>query len=178
MGFFKDLPLRRYLKKRKSKKPTLQERFQSFQELLHANNEALEIMGDMDEKYFGEDYLLDRQYIRASYNKIRERVYQMIEALNRMVPDQYNQLYKAFEQIDQGIQKKVFGKREIPISPLTLPLADITQEMNEKVGEKMPIWGKCETGQASPYRRVLLSPPMPTRFLSKKMFWIRKPKKN
>ncbi len=136
MRFFKRFPLNRYLSKKKAKKPTLQERFQSFQELLRANNEALEVMGDMDEKYFREDYLFDRHYIRNSYNKIREKIHQMIDALNRMVPGQYGQLYEVFEQIDQGIQKKVFGQGGIPISPLTLPFAEITQEMKEKVGGK------------------------------------------
>lgn len=136
MRFFKRFPFNRYLSKKKAKKPTLQERFQSFQELLHANNEALEVMGDMDEKYFSEDYLLDRHYVRNSYNKIREKVHQMIDALNRMVPGQYGQLYEVFEQIDKGIQKKVFGQGGIPMSPLTLPFAEITQEMKEKVGGK------------------------------------------
>jgi pyruvate,water dikinase len=136
MGFFKRFPFNRFFRQEEARKPSLQERFQSFQELLQANNEALELMGDMDEKYSGENYSLDRQHIRASYHKIRERVYQMVESLNRMVPDRYARLYKAFEQVDQAIQKKVFGQREIPVSPLTLPFADITKEMNEKVGGK------------------------------------------
>ncbi|HYB19899.1 MAG TPA: PEP/pyruvate-binding domain-containing protein, partial [Thermodesulfobacteriota bacterium] len=136
MGFFKNLSLRHYLKEKRPKKPSLQERFRSFQELLQANNEALEIMGDMEEKRFINDYLFDRQYIRTSYDKIREKVHQMIKALNRMVPGQYKRLYEVFEEIDQGIEKKVFGRREIPLSPLTLPFANIRQEMKEKVGGK------------------------------------------
>ena len=136
MGFFKNLSLRHYLKEKRPKKPSLQERFRSFQELLQANNEALEIMGDMEEKRFSKDYLFDRQYIRTSYDKIREKVHQMIKALNRMVPGQYKRLYEVFEEIDQGIEKKVFGRREIPLSPLTLPFANIRQEMKEKVGGK------------------------------------------
>ena len=135
MRFPKVLSLSHYLKKRKLRGPTLQERFQSFQALLRANNDALEIMGDMEEKYSG-DYPVDRRYIRASYNNIRENVSQMITALNQMVPNRYNLLYKVFESIDQEIQKKVFGKKEIPISPLIIPLAEITQEMMEKVGGK------------------------------------------
>jgi pyruvate,water dikinase len=136
MCFFKRFLLNRFFRQEEAKKPSLQERFQSFQELLHANNEALELMGDMDARYFGENPPLDRQYIRATYHKIRERVYQMVESLNQMVPDRYARLYKVFEQVDQSIQKKVFGQREIPISPLTLSFAHITQEMNEKVGGK------------------------------------------
>ena len=136
MCFFKRFLLNRFFRQEEAKKPSLQERFQSFQELLHANNEALELMGDMDARYFGENPPFNRQYIRATYHKIRERVHQMVESLNQMVPDRYARLYKVFEQVDQSIQKKVFGQREIPISPLTLPFAHITQGMNEKVGGK------------------------------------------
>lgn len=136
MGLFKYLSLRPYGRKKKSKKPTLQQRFQFFQELLHANNEALEIMGDMDQKYFSGDYSFDRQYIRTSYNRIRQNVLQTIGALDRMVPDRYRPLYDAFERIDKGIQEKVFGRKEIPLSPLTLPFGEITQAMKDKVGEK------------------------------------------
>lgn len=136
MRFFEQFPLNRYLRKKKKKKPTVRERFQSFQELLSANNEALEVMGDMDEKYFSEDGLFDRRYIPTSYNRIHEKVHQMIDALNRMVPGQYNQLYEAFDRIDQGIQEKVFGRGGIPVSPLTLSFAEITQATKEKVGGK------------------------------------------
>jgi pyruvate,water dikinase len=141
MALFKGLSLDKYLRKRRGQETSLRERFRSFQTLLKANNEALEIMGDMEDKYRGE-YLLDRQYIRTSYNQIRENIVRMIEALNQMCPGRYGHLYAAFERIDQGIQGKVFGKREIPFSPLTIPLAEITQEMAEKVGGKMANLGE------------------------------------
>ena len=128
------LGLQRYFKKQKP--PSVRERFLSFQALLQANNEALEIMGDMEGKYARGDYHFDRQYIRDSHNQVREKVFQMIEALNRMVPDKYLSLYQVFERIDSGIQESVFGVREIPLSPLTIPLEEITREMGEIVGGK------------------------------------------
>jgi pyruvate,water dikinase len=135
MWFFKHLSLGRYLQKKQPSGLILQERFQSFQSLLLANNQALETMGDMEEKYSG-SYLFDRQYIRTSYNRIRENVLQMIAALDQMVAKRYNHLYAVFERIDQGIQKKVLATQEIPFSPLTLPLAEITSDMAEEVGNK------------------------------------------
>jgi pyruvate,water dikinase len=141
MALFKGFSLNKYLGKRRGKEPSLRERFRFFQTLLQANNEALEIMGDMEEKHRGE-YLLDRQYIRTGYNQIRENIMRMIEALNQMCPGRYGSLHTAFERIDQGIQELVFGKREIPFSPLTIPLAEITQAMAEKVGGKMANLGE------------------------------------
>lgn len=129
------LNFRKYFKKKKQV-PSLKERFLSFQTLLHANNDALEVMGDVEGKYFQGDYNFNRQYIRDSYNKIRDNVFQMILALNRIVPDRYLSLYDVFNRIDQGTQENVFGVREIPPSPLIIPFEEITKEMRETVGGK------------------------------------------
>jgi len=121
---------------KKGKLPTLKERFQSFQALLRANNAALEVMGDVGDKYWRKDYAFDRQYIRDSYNKIRENVIEMIGGLNSIVPNRYGSLYRVFEEIDRGIQHKLFGVREIQPSPLTIPFKEITGGMGEIVGGK------------------------------------------
>jgi len=121
---------------KKQKTPGLKDRFESFQALLYANNAALEAMGDVGGKYLRKDYVFDLQYIRQSYNLIRENVIEMIGALNSMVPDRYGSLYAIFEEIDRGIQQRLFGVREIPLSPLTIPFKDITAGMGEIVGGK------------------------------------------
>lgn len=126
----------RYFKKGKGKEPSLQERFQAFQTLLQANNKALEIMGDMEEKCSTGEYVFDRQYIRASYGALRGKVFEMIEALNKMVPHRFHPLYEIFEAVDQTVQGKVFGRKEIPKSPFTLSLSEITREMTDQVGGK------------------------------------------
>ena len=114
----------------------LRERFQSFQALLQADNEALEVMGDMEAKYFLTNYPFDRQYIRDSYNQMREKVLQMTDALNSIVPNRYRSLYDVFENIDRGIQEIIFGVKEITLSPLTIPFEELTKELAETVGGK------------------------------------------
>ncbi|MFH0787188.1 MAG: PEP/pyruvate-binding domain-containing protein [Pseudomonadota bacterium] len=136
MNIPKILSLSHYLKKGKWKEPSLKEKFRAFQTLLKGNNSALEIMGDMEEKYSSGEYIFDRQYIRASYSQIRSKVFEMVEALNQMVPQQYEPLYTIFEQVDQTIQRTVFGRKEIPYSPLTLSLDKVTKDMMEQVGGK------------------------------------------
>src|SRR5208337_952924 len=98
---------------KKGKLPTLKERFQSFQSLLRANNAALEVMGDVAGKYWRKDYAFDHRYIRENYDKIRENVIEMIGCLNSNVPTRYGSLYRIFEEIDHGIQQRLFGVREI-----------------------------------------------------------------
>lgn len=130
------LSLNRFFKKGKWKEPSLQEKFQAFQALLKANNGALEVMGDMEEKHSSGEYLFDRQYIRSSYATLKGRVYEMVEALNQMVPQRYQILYDVFTRVDQTVSQKVYGRKEIPLSPLTLSLEEVTQEMTDRVGGK------------------------------------------
>ncbi|MGD0662884.1 MAG: PEP/pyruvate-binding domain-containing protein [Syntrophorhabdales bacterium] len=126
--------VRRRLQKKKS--PSLKDRFRCFQALLEANNSALEVMGDLEGRYFQGAYPFDRRYVRDSYTKVRENVLQMIEALNFIASDRYRSLYGVFEKIDRGIQEAVFGVTETLPSPLTIPFAEITREMSEMVGGK------------------------------------------
>ena len=48
----------RFLARDRQKDSSLQERFRAFQSLLQANNEALEVMSDMEEKYASGEYIL------------------------------------------------------------------------------------------------------------------------
>jgi len=142
------LRLRQYLQKKKS--PSLNDRFRCFQALLEANNSALEVMGDLEGKYFQGGDPFDRQYVRDSYNKVRENVLQMVEALNCIASDRYRSLYGVFERIDHGIQETVFGVRETVRSPLTIPFAEITREMSEIVGGKSANLGEMRNRMGLP----------------------------
>ncbi len=93
-------------------------------------------MGDLEGKYVRGGYLFDRQYVWDSYDRMREKVLRMIGALNSMVPGRYESLYEDFDRIDRGIQETVFGRRDIPLSPLTIGFEEITAELAETVGGK------------------------------------------
>ena len=93
-------------------------------------------MGDMEEKYSSGEYIFDRQYIRAGYARLRDRVFEMVEALNRMAPKRFSLLYDVFDQVDQTVKQTVFGRKEIPFSSLTLSLNKITRDMMDQVGGK------------------------------------------
>ena len=140
--------VRRRLQKKKS--PSLKDRFRCFQTLLEANNSALEVMGDLEGKYFQGGYSFDRPYVRDSYTKVRENVLQMVEALNFIASDRYRSLYGVFERIDRGIQEAVFGVRVTLPSPLTIPFAEITREMSEMVGGKSANLGEMRNRMGLP----------------------------
>src|SRR3990172_8827588 len=55
--------------------------FNAFKQLLVSNNQALEIMADMQEKLSGE-YLFDRRYIESRVSLISESVLTIVDKLN------------------------------------------------------------------------------------------------
>ena len=54
--------LRRFLKEEEDEQVRLQEKFTHFRRLLDNNNQALEIMADMEEKLSG-DFVFDSSYL-------------------------------------------------------------------------------------------------------------------
>ena len=50
-------------------------RYQAFQNLLSANNQVLELMADMEEKFSGE-YLFDIHYIKTNVQSYRVRSFE------------------------------------------------------------------------------------------------------
>ncbi|MDP3182943.1 MAG: PEP/pyruvate-binding domain-containing protein [Desulfobaccales bacterium] len=128
-----------YLAKTNKKKKTedLAEKYAHFQRLLHANNQVLALMADMEEKLSG-DYLFDFQYIRSSVNELCQETSTLVASLNSMGGWRYQDLSQALLRICSEVEKALHFKREIPVAPLVLPLEAITLEGNlvEVVGGK------------------------------------------
>src|SRR3989337_3331881 len=82
----------------------LRNRYISFQSLLAENNRVLTLMADMEEKLSGE-YLFDRQYIQANARLIAAGVSKIIEHLNIISSNKYQQLLP----IPPPLRKKLKG---------------------------------------------------------------------
>ncbi len=111
------------------------EKYLSFQKLLNKNNQALEIMADMEEKLSGE-FLFDRQYIESNTEAVTAGVRDIIDSLNRISNDKYSALTAKFNQIVYEIEKTTARKKEIPVSGYTIPFDEITKEALDMVGGK------------------------------------------
>ncbi|MEW6586351.1 MAG: PEP/pyruvate-binding domain-containing protein, partial [Nitrospirota bacterium] len=100
-------------------------RYLAFRNLLSANNQTLELMADMEEKFSGE-FLFDVQYIKTSTRLVEQRVLKIIENLDALSPKKYGQLYQIHGEIRQRIEEILEYKMEIPVSDLTIPLEKLS----------------------------------------------------
>ncbi|OPX19795.1 MAG: hypothetical protein BZ151_07365 [Desulfobacca sp. 4484_104] len=113
----------------------LAEKHAHFQRLLHANNQVLALMADMEEKLSG-DYLFDYQYILAAINQLRQETTALVEALNQMGGQRYQDLAQALTQIMAEVEAVLQRRWEIPEAPLVIGFEDLNVGMIEVVGGK------------------------------------------
>ena len=113
----------------------LSDKFAHFRQLLEANNKIMTRMADMEEKLSG-DYLFDFQYIFSSVTKLREETNAMVNALNKMADNHYNDLSEAFQRIMTEVEENLYGRGKVPVTSLVLSFEDLNSTMTEMVGIK------------------------------------------
>ncbi|MBW1917334.1 MAG: phosphoenolpyruvate synthase [Deltaproteobacteria bacterium] len=136
--------LRRFLKSEEDQQLRLKEKFSHFRRLLEGNNQALEIMADMEEK-LAEEYLFDTGYIRSQVDRLAHQVTQIITELNKLTQDRYPELVVVHRQLQEAIQQELTSTPEVPKTPYILPLTDLTREMAASVGSKMANLGEIRS---------------------------------
>ena len=107
----------------------------AFQKLLSTNNQVLELMADMEEKLSGE-YLFDMHYIKTNVRLIGYGVLKIIENLDALSKSRYSQLFGIHKNISEEIEKILQYKIEVPISDLTFPLENLTDNLVGVAGGK------------------------------------------
>lgn len=113
----------------------LASRYAHFQRLLQANNRALALMADMEEKLSGE-YLFDMAYIRASVGEVLQETQAMVEALDGLGEGCYGPLKEAAARLRREVEALLEHRREIPAGPLVLDLAAVNLSQAALVGGK------------------------------------------
>ncbi len=119
----------------------LRQKFGAFRRLLSDNQEVMEILSDLEEKYNGE-YLFDMQYLRANVRRLSEIVYNLIHLLNEISNLKYPDLYRIYEQIHLELTDLLSKRRKIPTDDLVLPFDRILLEKEDSVGGKMANLGE------------------------------------
>jgi pyruvate,water dikinase len=125
-------------------KTDLEKRYAHFQRLLHANNQVLAIMADMEEKLSG-DYLFDFEYIRSTVQKLIIETSALVEALNGLGDDRYQDLVEACNRISKDIDNVLTSRREIPLAPPVIFFEDLDATKVELVGGKNANLGEMRT---------------------------------
>lgn len=116
-------------------------RYWRFKALLNANNNALQIMSDM-EHALRESQSFGMSFIRGNCTAISINVYKIIENMNEIAPNRYKLLYDSFNKIENRLNRVLKERKKFVRGELVLPLKTVNKEMADQVGSKMANLGE------------------------------------
>jgi pyruvate,water dikinase len=123
------------------KKAQFRERYQDFRRLLAANNQALDLMADMElARGQGEPY--DLPWVAARCTALGVNVFQMVTRLHRLAPDKYPGLDERFAVVQTELNEILSVRPAAPEAPLVVPLSRVDDESAAVAGGKMSRLGE------------------------------------
>lgn len=117
------------------------ERYRNFQQLISANNKALEIMAGIELALKGERPF-GMTFVRSSATAIAVDVFRMVRKIMLLAPGKYDELVERFNQIQKAIEQILTEKKPLKDDRLVLPLSHINKDMADVVGGKMANLGE------------------------------------
>ena len=127
--------LRRFLKEEVDEASRLQEQFGHFRHLLTGNNQALEIMADMEEKLSG-DFLFDTGYLETQSDRLLASVSGMVAELNLLTDGRYPELVPICRRLWEDIRQELAAVPTIPETPYVLPLSALNRDLAAGGGQQ------------------------------------------
>jgi pyruvate,water dikinase len=122
-------------------------RYHAFKLLLAANNNALQLMTDMEAALRG-SASFGMTFIRSHATAVSVNVFAIIKYLNELTGGRYQALEGVFAGLERKINESLQKRQAPAIQELVLPLERVRQEMADGVGSKMANLG--EITQALP----------------------------
>lgn len=118
-------------------------RYQNFRELLSANNQALEIIAELEEAFYS-GKPISMTYLRSKCTTLTVNVYKIIQALINLSDGKYKELEKIFNQISEKLEQLLFPLVNIPQGKYVLDLSEVTLKDVDLVGNKMATLGEIK----------------------------------
>jgi pyruvate,water dikinase len=115
--------------------------YKEFRSLLTANNNALELMAEMEQVLSG-GHSFGMAFIRGNCTALSVNIYKMIQHLNRLADGRYGELEQPFRTITMELEQVIASRSEIAEGAAILPMAEIDSDMVDQVGEKMANLGE------------------------------------
>jgi pyruvate,water dikinase len=120
---------------------SFKERYHCFKLLLASNNQALQLMSEIQEALRGNE-VFGMAFIRSHITRISVAVFRMIQNLNQITANKYEALVHRHAQIDQEIDAILKEQKPITDQRMLIALADINKNMVDQVGNKMAHLGE------------------------------------
>ena len=116
-------------------------RYHSFKLLLNANNEALEIMTELEEALRA-SHPFGMSFVRSRITAISTNVFKIIKHLDELAPHKYEELFHRFREIQQRIHTLI-GQGPLPREgPLVASFEEVAMGMADLVGPKAASLGE------------------------------------
>jgi pyruvate,water dikinase len=112
------------------------ERYHHFKLLLNANNQALEVMAELEQALHGQNPF-GMTFIRSACTSVSVNVHRMILAMENIAPGKYTVLMERFNVIQSSVENLLAQKKTAPDPRLVIPLNAISKGMADLVGGKM-----------------------------------------
>ena len=110
-------------------------RYACFKDLLDSNSQLLNLMADLEEKLQGRQ-VFGMAYVRSQTARAAFHAFRMIKSLDVLSGHKYPVLYAVLDRINTSLKEGLGERRELPVTALVLPLAQVTREMVDAVGGK------------------------------------------
>ncbi|MFZ2444913.1 MAG: PEP/pyruvate-binding domain-containing protein [Syntrophobacteraceae bacterium] len=118
-----------------AEKALFQKKYQHFQNLLAGNNQALELITDLELACYGsKPFSLD--YVIHRVERLMAHVYDIAEDLDALSGGKYPSLPEAVERIGHSIFRELIRKKTVEKTNLTIPLRQVSLERLSEVGGK------------------------------------------
>lgn len=119
------------------------ERYHQFRQLLSANNQALDIMSEIEEALEGTQPF-GMTFVRERCTRVTTNVYRIVKHLTSLAPNKYESLFEKFFEIQEKIKPYIDSAKIQTGARLVLSLAEVYKEHADQVGAKMANLGEIK----------------------------------
>ncbi len=124
-------------------KDDLQMRYKSFLDLLTENEQSLDLMTELENKYYNQQ-LISIPYLKSMIKNLSRRIGNILFDLQALSGNSYNDLFQNFEDITKKIRRITTGGDDPIYTPVIIPMDKITTKYIDKVGSKMANLGELK----------------------------------
>lgn len=115
--------------------------YKEFRALLTANNNALELMAEMEEA-LTVGYPFGMAFVRGNCTALSVNIYKMTHHLTRMADGRYTELEQPFVRISKELEQIIASRPVVTEGTAVLSMAEVNAGMVDQVGEKMANLGE------------------------------------
>ena len=117
--------------------------YKEFRSLLTANNNALELMAEM-EQVLSAGHSFGMSFIRGNCTALSVNIYKMIQHLHRLADGRYAGLDQPFRDVTRQLEQVIASRPVTTEGTTILPMAEVDASMVDQVGEKMANLGEVK----------------------------------